>query len=772
MHDATDVLPWDDICFIDCETRSSADQDDAEIAGDVTNTSTSRYAENAWPIIITWGYGLEGDVFRWENPDITRPPTLDELPQELLEWDGYFAAWNSGFDRKILDRWLKAGVEGWLDMMAHAAYNNLPLSLDRAAKACGLEGKVSAGKALIKKFCSHDGALPEEEPEKWEQFLHYADVDVEQMQAVAAATFPVPFSIWQEFWVSETINDRGLPIDRTMAEGGARLAEQYAEYLGDRVKEISGGEMYSIKQYDKQRDWIWQRVRGSRMVAQHMIKAHRLMEPDEVRREIERLEGEIDELQHMKRKAADTTRMNKKIKRIAKIEAERYADGSFDDYVLEMDRPRITKMLAALETLDEKEGLTDGEYEALLLLTEREWGASAAPAKFQKMLDMALENDRLPNQYVFSGATQTGRYSSRGVQVHNMTRSTVGDVEQEEDAALSLIDGTDLPEFEKKFGNAGKTLSRLIRPTIVAEEGKVLVWGDWSSIEARALPWLAKAEHRLDVFREIDADPSSPDVYIRAVCDMYGHDLAETWAKHKNKDPWAKGERNKGKVAELALGFLGGTGALDNMAAAYGLAFEASESQDIVDRWREANQWAMDFGDECWEAFLSAFKNPGPLYHAGRVAYQGIDLEAETWVVCFLPDGRPLFYRNVRNRKHVEYDPFEPDTIIEESYKLSFEGEDGIKWIWKGILVENTTQAICVSKLRGTLLRLESPGFDFFETVGHTHDEIITQVTEANAEAAKTVLKREMLVDLGWEDGMPMAADITSHVWYSKAIED
>lgn len=728
MHDATDFIPWEDVCFIDCETRSDSDQENPDIAGNVTNTSTRRYAENAWPIIITWGYDLDGPVQRWESQDITRPPTLDELPTELREWDGYFAAWNSGFDRAILDRFLRAGVKGWIDMMAHAAYNNLPLGLDRAAKACGQGGKVTGGKKLISLFCSHDGALPEDEPKKWQEFCGYADVDVEQMQRVAEATFPVPFSIWEEFWVSEAINDRGLPFDRSMAKGGAKLAEEYGERLGERVGEITGDDLYSIRQYVGQRAWVWERVRENRFVAQHMIEAERFNEKT----------GE-------------------------------------EEFILKMDRPRITKMLAALETMNEKEGLTDDEFAVLELLTEREWGASAAPAKFQKMIDMALPNDRVPNQYVFSGATQTGRFSSRGVQVHNMTRSTVGDIDQESDAADYLVNAAeqgDLGEFEETFGNAGKTLSRLIRPTFCAELGKLLTWGDWSSIEARALPWLAKAEHRLDVFREIDADPSSPDVYIRAVCDMYSYDLAETWAKHKAKDSWAKSERNKGKVAELALGFLGGTGALDNMAAAYGMAFEAKEAKEIVERWRAANQWAMDFGEECWEAFLAAFKNPGEMFPAGRVTYQGLDMNGQTWVACFLPDGRPLFYRDVRDRKHVEYDPFEPDVIVEENYKLSFEGEDGIKWLWKGILVENVTQAICASKLRGTLVLLETRGYSFLELIGHTHDEIITQHDEKDRYHAEAGMKKAMLTPLPWEDGLPMGADITTNSWYSKAIED
>jgi len=692
MHDVTDTIPWDDVCFIDCETRS---EEVDGIADDVTKTSTRRYASHAWPIVITWAYGLDGEVLRWEAPDVTRPPTVDALPMELRKWDGYFAAWNSGFDRAILDRYFQAGIEGWLDMMAHAAYNNLPLGLDRAAKSCSLGGKVSAGKKLIRKFCSPNGETPQSERE--------------------------------EFWVSEKINDRGLPIDRAMAAGGARLAKAYIERLGEVVDRITEGEMYSIKQYVKQRAWVWDRVKDNPFVFEHMVEAEREKEDGEVER------------------------------------------------VLKMDRPRITKMIAALTTLDKRQGLTDGEFQALELLEEREWGASAAPMKFQKMLDMAVSN-RVPNQYVFSGATQTGRYSSRGVQVHNMTRSTVGDIDAEEDACAYLVssgvEGVDLARFEKEFGNPGKALSRLIRPTICAEQGKRLVWGDWSNIEARGLPWLANAEHRLDLFRKIDADPAEPDVYLHAAAGMYGGDPYEMAPRKKEDD--VKDLRQKGKIAELALGFLGGVGALQSMAANYGMAFDASEAKDIVDRWRAANRWAVDFGDECWNAFLSAVRDPGTMFAAGKVTYQAIDMNGEVWVIAYLPDGRPLMYRDVRERVDITYDPFDPTVVLEKKSKLSFDGEDGIKFLWRGILVENATQAICASVLRRALVTIENGYSASVEIVAHTHDEIVTQVddTEAGIELGKTVLEGCMLSRAPWMKGLPLGADITDHVWYSKAIED
>lgn len=429
MIDLTDTIPWDDICFIDCETRSTLPAPD----GDVTKTSTRRYAAQAYPIIITWAFGLDGDVKRWVWTDLLRRPAPTDLPTELREWSGYFAAWNSGFDRAVLDRYLDAGVAGWLDMMAHAAYNNLPLGLDRAAKACGYEGKIASGKTLIRLFCPYDGADPATMPEAWAQFCEYADVDVSQMQAVAGATFPVPYAIWREFWASERINDRGLPVDTTMARGGARIAEAYAAQTNERVEEITDGAIRTVRQYDAQRAWVWERVRDNPLVAQHMVEAHRTLTASEASALIYRLEKEAAS-------ASTPATGKRKLKRAKMLSDLRDSAGGVDEYVLKMDRPAIVKMIAALSTLDETKGLTDDEFAVLQFLEEREYGASAAPAKFAKMVDMVMPDGTLPNQYVFGGATQTGRFSSRGVQVHNMTRDTVGDLQTEEDACLFLMD--------------------------------------------------------------------------------------------------------------------------------------------------------------------------------------------------------------------------------------------------------------------------------------------------------------------------------------------
>lgn len=389
MIDVMDTIPWHEVMFVDCETRSTMPRGTPD--ANIKTTGVHRYADQAYPIIITWARGLDGEVKRWEWLDFERLPGSRDMPPELRAWTGYFAAHNSGFDRAILSGLLGTELDAWLDMMAHCAYNNLPQGLDRASKACGYSGKVLEGGSLISMFCPTEGFTPQTRPSEWERFCKYADVDVLMMQNIAGSTFPVPYQIWEDFWVSEKINDRGLPIDVDMARGGAALAAEYASQTNIRVSDITDQALYSVRQYDAQREWVWDRVRRNPFVGEHMIKARRTLE-----------------------------------------------DGT-EEYKLKLDRPTIVLMLAALDTLNEGEGLTDEEYAVRQFLEEREYGASAAPAKFQKMLDTVTREGTLPGQYVFSGATQTGRYSSRLVQVHNMTRSTVGNIDTEEDACVALI---------------------------------------------------------------------------------------------------------------------------------------------------------------------------------------------------------------------------------------------------------------------------------------------------------------------------------------------
>ena len=171
---------------------------------------------------------------------------------------------------------------------------------------------------------------------------------------------------------------------------------------------------------------------------------------------------------------------------------------------LSLDRRRI-QLLTAM--LDAKENPTDDEIAARRLLDIRQYGGSTTPAKFSRMLDSHVDG-LLLGQFVFNGAPQTGRFSSRGIQMHNLMRDALP---YEMDAIDSLLNGATPQSFATLGDNTAisRKLSMLIRPTLIPEDpDNVFVWGDWSQIEARVTPWLANVESRLDIFREVDVDPS------------------------------------------------------------------------------------------------------------------------------------------------------------------------------------------------------------------------------------------------------------------------
>lgn len=718
-----------DICFIDDETRSALN---------IQDTSAGRYARNCKVIVIT--YAIDDDA-----PDYWAVESFEETldwrrrPEKLQKHKGKFVAFNSAFDRQTMQHgMLNCGlaVPDFYDAAVQAAAANLPRSLDAASKAVGHVGKNTDGKALIKMFCDTARTeTPQSHPKEWADFLDYALVDIDAMRAVWKSTLELPDWQWREFWAAEAINDRGLPIDIDFARQAARVAEEYASRTNERVSEITNGELYSVRQYTAQPIWCWDRLRHLPSVRDVMVKRY-----DE--------EAEGGEL----------------------IPAQ-----------LGLDRNRIIRMIAELGRIDEAEGLTDEEFAVQQLLEEREFGASSTPAKYGKAVDMAYHEDGwdyLPSQYVFAGAQQTGRYSSRGVQVHNLSRETI---ETESEAIAQIVDAPPgaldewLRTFEARHGKAGKVLSRLVRPVIAAPSGSTLVWGDWSNIEARKLPWLAGPDSRsamakLEIFRNVDLDPANnPDVYCLAASGIEQVPLADLWARYLDKDPGAKAARQKGKIAELSLGFGGGNGALLNMAAAYRMSFTEEEATTIVAGWRAANPWARSFWDALWAAFTAAYENPGTPYPVGRVVYLGVaDYLGKVSVLCILPDGRPLCYRNVkmelRNREL-------PDGKVIQQLQYTFANAFGRKGLWYGILAENITQAAAASMLRTTLVDLEDGDHDIFQPVGHTHDEAIGMAFDNRIDDAKEFLHRTMTKHRDWAAGCPVAAEISEHWYYTKSVD-
>lgn len=380
---------------------------------------------------------------------------------------------------------------------------------------------------------------------------------------------------------------------------------------------------------------------------------------------------------------------------------------------------------------------------------------TAALTKLPKIPALACVDGRLHGIYAFNGAGQTGRWSARGYQAHNLINKPYK--RDDPNAALDAMDFicSNPPEvavrwLEEHSGmSALEALGRLLRPLVAAQEGHDLVWGDWASIEARVLPWLSGrrgADKLLDVFRK------DRDVYIETAAAMYRVDPS-TIAKD---DP----RRQEGKIAQLSLGYQGGQRALRNMAKKMGVRMTRDEAQKIVDKWRAANPWAVGLWSDMNDAAKEAVSNPEARFKAGKLTYRYVSRLMGGTLTCQLPSGRLLCYPRARLTA-------EEDVLGRRSVSVEYRRPRGRAWVrgrlYGGILTENATQAVANCLLRDLLVRLiDAP------VVGHTHDEVMLEVPTTDVEAWTTRLDDMMVTAPDWAVGLPLKAEVKHGPFWTK----
>ena len=296
----------------------------------------------------------------------------------------------------------------------------------------------------------------------------------------------------------------------------------------------------------------------------------------------------------------------------------------------------------------------------------------------------------------FHGAA-TGRWTSKGLQVHNMPRDALDDPEPI------------IADLKKKtpLSSPAKTLSRLLRSMITHKDG--ISWVDWSAIEARMLPWLADSEGAdkvLDIFRE------DRDLYV-ATAEAMG-----------------MGDRQAGKIASLSLGYGGGVNALLGMAKNYGVYYTEAEGEDIVYRYRTGNQWVVDFWNQLQTAAENAVKQPGTTFYAGRIAYQ---YDGADWLWCMRPSGNLQAYYQPRFELSTPPWGGEPRWAL-KALAGSVKPKAGEPWprrvLTRGILAENVTQGASADLLRHCVLKCEEAKLPL---IFHVHDEIVCEGNHLDA---------------------------------------
>lgn len=342
------------------------------------------------------------------------------------------------------------------------------------------------------------------------------------------------------------------------------------------------------------------------------------------------------------------------------------------------------------------------DKEAVRVLEIRQELAKTSIKKYVAMEEAICPDGRIRGLLQFYGANRTGRWAGRLVQVQNLPRNYLETL----DYARGIVKSQDANFLKLVYGNVSDTLSQLIRTAFVPSEGHKFVVADFSAIEARVIAWLAGEQWRQEVFA------THGKIYEASASQMFGVPIELI---KKGNPEYAL--RQKGKVAELALGYGGSSGALIAMGA-LDMGLEEKELPDVVRRWRNANKRITDLWYGIENAVIKLMETGETQGLKGIIFSREIDLiYGQDFLTIKLPSGRKLFYP----KPHLKENRF-------GSNALHYFGVNQTTKKWEvqetygGKLVENIVQAISRDCLAVTLKRLESEGL---QTVMNIHDEAV-----------------------------------------------
>lgn len=279
-------------------------------------------------------------------------------------------------------------------------------------------------------------------------------------------------------------------------------------------------------------------------------------------------------------------------------------------------------------------------------------------------------------------------------------------------------------------------LSDCLRGFLVADTGRDLIGCDFSSIEARALAWLAGEEKKLQIFR------SNGKIYEASAADIYGIPI----------DRVTKEQRQIGKVAELALGYAGGVRAFQTMAKTYGVKVSDKMADGIKHAWRAKNPNIVAYWKALENAAMDAILNQGRIYSAGPAGREVRYKMAGSFLWCQLPSKRALCYPYPQLEQVATDwgDVKDQVTYMAPNSAGNFERHKA----YGGLFCENVTQAISRDLLAQALIRLESRGYP---VVLHVHDEIVSEVPEGFGSAEE--MEKIMSEIPTWASGLPVSAE-------------
>ncbi len=641
---------------IDIETYSSED---------LTKSGVYRYADAPDFAVLLFGYSVDGGPAQ-----VVDIASGEKIPSDILAAlkDDKVIKWafNANFERVCLSRYLlKEGLHSseylfpsdWRCSMVWCGYLGLPMSLAGAGAALGLEKqKLTEGKDLIRFFCrparmtllSASGRnMPWSDQAKWKQFVEYNRRDVETEVAIKERLrkYPVPESVWRQYFEDQLINDTGICVDMNLVDSAIRMDERSRVKLEERMKQLTSLENpASVMQV---RSWL---------------EAHG--------------------------KQAES-----------------------------LGKKQVADMLRD----------ADPEIREVLLL--RQQLAKSSVKKYTAMRNMVCRDGRLRGAFQFYGASRSGRWAGRGVQLQNLPQNHIENLSSARDLVLAGDDAA----VEERYGSVPDVLSELIRTAFVPDRGERFIVADFSAIEARVIAWLAGETWRSDVFA------SGGDIYCASASRMFGVPVE----KHGVNGHL----RQKGKVAELALGYGGGVGALKAMGAVE-MGVPESELQELVSAWRYASPNIVRLWWNVDRMVKMAIRNKT------SVKLGNLEFICKSGMLFIrLPSDRCLSYVKPR---------LEDNAYGGES--VTYMGMNaGKKWVriesYGPKFVENIVQGIARDLLCSAMENVLGMGLG---TVGHVHDELILETSRhIPGQDTLTVdeVCRAMAKVPAWAEGLLLRAD-------------
>lgn len=672
--------------FIDFETRSPLD---------LKKAGLDNYSKHPETKVLMMAWAFDESAPQLWFPEETKLP--DHILLMLTRKEILKVAFNVEFERTIAREVLGIDIpiNHWVDPGVMARYASIAGSLGFVGEVLGLpedEAKSAAGAKLIKVFCSPNkkGEFNDKttHPEEWAQFGEYCrqDVVAERKILEKLKAFQLP-SLEEKIWfLDQTINDRGIPVDLEFVAGGKNIVAE---------------------------------------------ERNRLMTELTALTNLENANSRIQMLRWLQGHGYEFKSLGKK-----------WVDQTLND---------TTSPLSE----DGRRGLE-----------LRKQLAKSSTAKLEALANFVGPDGVLRRQYVYGGAARTMRWSGRAVQLQNLPRGSVKDVE----GAVATIKAGDC-EAARKFGPPLEVVSSCLRSAFRAPAGKHFVVSDLSAIENRVLGWIADCPAILNVFK------NGLDPYVDFGTRLFNLPYEELDPKVSGLTEAEKkfrGEKRQiSKPAVLGCGYSLSGGKYDidrngdeiktglfGYAAQMGIEITEDDAAKMVRVFRSSYPEVPKFWRRIERAAIEAIRT-GENQTVEMLTVGCVKPCKLMFIV--LPSGRRLHY-------------IRPDLNDVERWdgslwtKISYEGNtENTNWgtipTHSGKITENIDQAISRDVLANGMLRATEAGFTI---VGHTHDEVIC-MEDIGSPLNLTRLNACLSEPPMWAPDLPLAADGFMDVIYRKA---